>query len=96
MVWYYPYEKREHDAIARTIRKGELHAAWMLTAYKTSDWQWCRPVGRTDEFAKRIERVRDCSDEEKQALNNLLWSAQICMRVVRVLEGNPWALACVD
>lgn len=96
MVWYYPYEKKERDEIRRIIRRDDLFAAWMLTTYATTDWQWCRIHGWDGERGHHIEFVRDCSEAEKEALNALLWSAQICMRVVRVKEGNPWAIACID
>lgn len=74
----------------------DLHVGWMLTAYETSDWQWCRLVSGIDGAVERIYAWKDCSNEEKRALNELLWSAQICMRYKRVKDGNPWALASID
>lgn len=74
-----------------------LHAGWMLTAYETSDWQWCR-IREIGEMLYEIAYLRDCSEAEKKDLNHLLWTAQICMRFKRIREGdgNPWAPASID
>lgn len=97
MTWYYPYQKRERAEIQQIIHApGGLRAGWMMTAYETTDWQWCRVVNDDGEVAERIAMIRECTEEEKEALNSLLWSDQICMRFKRVRDGNPWALARMD
>jgi len=101
MVWYYPYRKFEHEELVRTIRTSEgLRAGWMLSAYEPSDWLWCRIVHlRTEDthHIHRIELVRPCTTEEKEKLNQLLWSAQICLRYHGVEKRKPpWAIACID
>ena len=96
-MWYYPYRKLEQAEILSLIRsRDHCRAGWVLTAYGTSDWQWCLVIGYDGEKAGRIEHVRDCSEEEKTAFPHLLWPSQSGMRVRRVRTGDPWVLACIN
>lgn len=96
MVWTEKWRRRDEMTIRTTIFPCNLRTGWLLTAYKTTDWQVCRIVGETKGVAHRIERVRDCSAREKEALNALLWTAQIVMRYKPVHTGCPWALASLE
>ncbi len=98
MVWTDRWKRYDEMSIRNAISpcNRSFRVGWMLTAYGTTDWQLCRIVGEANGKAHRIERVRNCSAGEKETLNTLLWSAQICMRFKPVLAGNPWGLACLD
>ena len=98
MVWNERWRKSDEMSIRNRIFpcRRTLRVGWILTARKTSDWQVCRIVGETYGFAHRIELVRDCSQMEKELLNALLWTTQICVRYRPVQRGDPWGLACLN
>lgn len=98
MVWTEKWKRLDEMSIRNAIyaTNPKLRIGWMLSAYQTSDWQVCRIIGETKGVAHRIEKVRDCTAQEKEKLNMLLWTAQICMRHKPVERGNSWAFACLD
>ncbi len=73
-----------------------LNAGWVLDAEKATDWQWGRIVTGHRGEVERIAYIRDCTQKEKDALNNLLWTSQIVMRYKGVRDGSPWAFARID
>ncbi len=69
-----------------------LRAGWELEGGEASDWRWARVIRGSNGSAVRCQYVRDCSEEEKRLLSDLMHGEIVC-RYFPTLNQKPWALA---